>query len=148
MASAKTKSNNSATTRLRRRVFRLNRRQWLLTILVLLVAAVAALFAWQYLEAKEEIDRLSDPQAAAQAETDKLVKQVGELIELPADETPTVATVVDKERLKDQSFFAKAANGDRVLIYTQARRAILYRPSTDKIVEVAPINIGESQQQN
>lgn len=147
-SNTKSKSQNSITSSLRKTISRLNRQQWLLVLMVLLTATAAGLFAWQYMAAKGEIERLRDPQTAAQAETDRLVKQVGELIELPADETPTIATVVDKERLRDQAFFARAENGDRVLIYTQARKAVLYRPATGKIIEVAPINIGESQQKS
>ena len=55
-----------------------------------------------------------------------------------------MATVSDLEKLKDQPFFAKAKIGDKVLIYTDAKKAILYDPVNDKIVEVAPINIGNS----
>ena len=51
------------------------------------------------------------------------------------------------EKLGDQAFFSKAQKDDRVVIYAQAKKAILYRPSTKKIVEVAPLNIGENQAQ-
>jgi hypothetical protein len=74
----------------------------------------------------------------------KLVAEVGKLIVLPKDETPTVATVADPEALKDQPFFANAQKGDKVLIFTKAQRAILYNPATKKIVEVAPINISNN----
>ena len=40
------------------------------------------------------------------------------------------------------SFFSKAKVGDKVIIYTNARKAILYDPVAGKIVEVAPVNIG------
>jgi len=76
----------------------------------------------------------------------KLVKEVGQLIELPK-ETPTVATITDENKLKDQAFFANAKNGDKVLIFTNSKKAILYRPSLKKIIEVAPINLGQSQTQ-
>jgi hypothetical protein len=31
--------------------------------------------------------------------------------------------------------------GDKVLIYSRAQKAILYSPSKNKIIEVAPINL-------
>lgn len=86
-----------------------------------------------------------NPNKATQNEVNKLVAQVGKLIVLPEGETPTLATVADPEKLKDQPFFAKAKTGDKVLIYTNAKKAILYNPGSNKIVEVAPINIGSNQ---
>lgn len=93
---------------------------------------------------KKENARLANPQEAAKEETERLKQDVGALIELPANESPTVATVVDASKLKEQAFFANAQNGDRVLMFPQAKKAILYRPSTKKIIEVAPINIGNN----
>ena len=87
----------------------------------------------------------ANPQAQAQQEAAALVAAVGQLILLPSDETPTVATVNDPSKLQDQVFFANATAGDKVLIYTTAKKAILYNPTTNKIVEVAPINIGSGQ---
>jgi len=66
-------------------------------------------------------------------------------MELPKDEEPTIATVLDKEKLKDQLFFAKAENGDKVIIYSKNQKAILYRPSINKIIDVAPISIAPPQ---
>ncbi|MBI5357887.1 hypothetical protein HZB74_03515 [Candidatus Saccharibacteria bacterium] len=72
------------------------------------------------------------------------------MVEVPQGEEPTIATVQDVSKLQNQAFFKNAQNGDKVLIYSQAKKAILYRPSTDKIIEVGPVNIGDSQgsQQN
>jgi hypothetical protein len=83
-----------------------------------------------------------DSPAVAEEDVQKLVEEVGELIVLPTDEMPTVATVAEPEKLKDQAFFANAKAGDRVLLYTNAKKAILYDPEAHKIVEVAPINLG------
>ena len=60
-------------------------------------------------------------------------------MELPTDETPTIATIADKDKLKDQPFFSKAENGDKILAFNKAMLAILYRPSVNKIINVAPI---------
>ena len=96
-------------------------------------------------QAKLDIERLSNPEEASQEEAERLSQEVGEKIQLPK-ETPTVATVVDAAKLKDQPFFANAKNNDKVLIYTSAKKAVLYRPSTKKVIEVAPINIGDGEQ--
>ncbi|MBI5139496.1 hypothetical protein HZA26_02715 [Candidatus Nomurabacteria bacterium] len=109
--------------------------------LVLLIAIVAvafgAYFYYQWSLLKQ------NPQTVAQAEIRDLVAKVSKLVVLP-EETPTVATVADTEPLKGQAFFAKAVKGDKVLIYTTARKAYLYSVSMNKILEVAPLNIGDS----
>jgi len=68
-----------------------------------------------------------------------LISEVGKLMTLPMDEIPTVATVSDLEALKDEEFFVNAKIGDKVLIYNNAKQAILYDPIAKKIVNVAPI---------
>lgn len=71
-----------------------------------------------------------------------VVAAAGKLILLP-DETPTVATVTDMEPLRGQAFFERAQVGDVVLMYPRAARAILYRPSANLIIEVAPIALDQ-----
>ena len=78
---------------------------------------------------------------AAQQITD-LTKQIGASFQLPAGETPTLATVSDASKVRSQAFFKDAQNGDKVLLYSKAGEAILYRPSTKKIISVAPVNLG------
>lgn len=69
----------------------------------------------------------------------ELIKEVSEIFELP-DEEPTVATVTDPAMLADQEFFAKSQTGDVALIYNNARKAILYRPSLKKVIEVGVLS--------
>lgn len=81
-----------------------------------------------------------NPQIAIQKQTDELIAKVGALTQLPKGETPTIANVSDASKAKQQSsFFSNAQNGDKVLMYVKAGEAILYRPSTNKIVLVAPL---------
>lgn len=109
-------------------------------VLLVGLAAVAIYFYIQYQNIKK------NPNQVAKAETDALVAQVSKLIDLPKDETPTVATVLDKEKLKDQPFFAGAENGDKILIYTKSKKAIIYRPKDNKLINVGPIAIDQKAQ--
>lgn len=118
-------------------------------VILILIAGVgtAGYFYNKYQESKKELVRLSDPQEASKAQVEQMVTRVSALTDLPGGETPTLATVVDIKQLKDQAFFVNAQNGDRVLIYYSAKKAYLYRPSTNKIINIAPVNIGGGQTQ-
>ena len=80
-------------------------------------------------------------------EVEETMKKISRLILLPEGETPVLATVSDKEKLKNYPFFTQAENGDQVLIYVAAKKAILYRPSIEKVIDVAPVKTeGETSQ--
>jgi len=107
-----------------------------LAIVLIAVVGIAVYFYLQYQKTQDQLNKTtqSNEQAA-------LIAEVGKLIVLPTGEQPTVATVSDINRLKGQSFFIHARNGDKVLIYTKAQEAILYDPLANKIVEVGPISL-------
>lgn len=111
-------------------------------VFVILVAVAVVAFGSAYYFYGEYSMLKKNPNKIVQEETAKLIAQVGKLIILPEGETPTVATVADPEKLQSQPFFTKAQKGDKVLFYANAKKAILYNPAENKIVEVAPINIG------
>lgn len=116
-------------------------------VLILVLIAALASSAYFYKQYRDTQNKLKNPTAAAQNESAALVAKVGKLIELPTAETPTVATVSDVNKLSGQTFFSSAKNGDKVLIYSQAKKAVLYRPSTNKIINVAPLNVGSGTTQ-
>jgi hypothetical protein len=131
-------------------------------IAVLLIAGVLGGFGYyfmQYRDTRKQLDAArtnnaeltkklesyrADPSQAAQAEADKIIADVGKLYDLPKDEKPSVATVKDKEKLKDQPFFAKAENNDVTLIYSGAKLAILYRPSSNQIINVSSVTLQDN----
>ncbi len=54
----------------------------------------------------------------------------------PTDELPTMAKVTSPAEMDKQNIFkAKTQLDDRVAFYTKAKRAYLYRPSADKVIE-------------
>ena len=115
-----------------------------LPLIMVIFAGAISLYLWTiYQKSQAELNRIKlNPQAVSLEEGKLLVSKVGLLIALP-NEDPTIATVTDASKLKDQPFFSRSQNGDKVLIYTQAKRAILYRPGINKIIDVAPVNIGQ-----
>lgn len=109
--------------------------------LVLLVAlGVSGFFVYRYNSLR---NNLTMGQKATEKEISELVETVGKIYELPKGETPTVATVTDPVQLKSQPFFASAQIGDKVLVYINARKGVLYRPSTNRIINVSPINVNK-----
>ncbi|MCL4387480.1 LytR C-terminal domain-containing protein [Patescibacteria group bacterium] len=116
----------------------------LLIVVIIIIALVPSYYFYnQYQSAKQ---LLGDSGLPAKEEVKKVVDEVSKLMELPTGEEPTLATVSDKTKLQNQAFFAKAENGDKVLVYVNAKKAILYRPSENKIIEVAPVNLTATQQ--
>lgn len=116
--------------------------------LLLFVASLAAgAYFWKQAEGfRVELDNLrNDPEFVARQEVRSIVDEVGKLVVLPEDESPVIATVSDKDQLADVPFFAKAENGDKVLIYPKARKIYLYDPDVRKLLEVAPLNIGQQE---
>jgi len=83
----------------------------------------------------------NDPAYTSQSDIDSLVAHVGSLILLPQGEVPTIATVTDLDALKGQAFFANAVVGDKVLMYPKAQEAVLYDPSQDKVIQIAPLTV-------
>lgn len=114
----------------------------LLVVIVLAIVGGGGYFGYYYYTKYQAVKK--NPDIITKEETNYLVDQVGKLMTLPGDEVPTIATVIDKEKLKDQSFFANSQNGDKVLVYVKAKKAILYRPNTNKIVEVGPVNTDQA----
>lgn len=112
---------------------------------ILILAFLPALYFYNQNRITQR--RLNDPNTANQEVINEVVKKVKRHILLPSDEQPTLASVSDINKVKDQPFFQNAQNDDKVLVYTNARKAILYRPSKDIIIEVAPLNIGSLKTQ-
>lgn len=116
-------------------------------VVAVVAAGVICALGVMYANARSELRQARNDGAAANAarEAEVLVKAIGDHMVLPS-EKPTIATVEDVQKLAGQTFFKNAQNGDKVLMYAESKKAILYRPSEDKILEVAYLNIQDSGQ--
>jgi len=118
----------------------LNRRQQIASLIVVLALIIGPsyFFYHKYQQANQQLLG-SSQQTAAQSQ--KLTNLIGAHLLLPVGDQPTIATITDTSTLKDQPFFINAKVGDKVLIYSQARETILYRPSTGKVIEIAHLGV-------
>jgi len=116
----------------------------IIAALVVVETLLLSSFSKKNAALKYEVAQLRrDPQEAAKEEAKRLAETVSRLVVLPSGEEPVVATVTDKEKLKDQVVFEKAENGDKILIFAQAKKAYIYRPAGNLIIDIIPVNIGD-----
>jgi len=109
---------------------------FILLILIALGGSGAGIY--YYYQYQTLLRQTNDPNSVVK---DLLVK-VGKLIDLPTGEQPTVATVTNPDLIKNQPFFTKAKKGDRVILYPNARLAILFDEQANKIVNFGTLNVG------
>jgi hypothetical protein len=106
-------------------------------LILVLLAAALLLYGGYIIQKKFNISDLLDWRTSS---SEKLIRDVGKLVDLPANETPSIMTVTDLGPLAGQTFFSNAQIGDKVLIYSQSKRAILYRPDEKRIIVSASIS--------
>jgi hypothetical protein len=107
--------------------------KFLLVLLFLGLAGAAGYFFWQYKKAVNDTSA-----SAALVEAEKITEKIKNLIELPK-EVPVVTEITDREKLQNQTFFTNAQNGDKILMYIQSQKIILYRPSLNEITGTASL---------
>jgi hypothetical protein len=90
---------------------------------------------------------LANPSSGTQSEIKTLTDKIGKFVDLPTDEEPSIAEVKDTEKLKGQLFFSGAQNGDKVMIYSKNKKAVLYRPGTGKVIEVTSLGLKAENEQ-
>ncbi len=100
----------------------------------LILCTVIGLCIWWFLSSSQKPHEVEDIKLA-----------IGKHYLLPSDEEPALLTVEDKTKVTS-SFFARAENGDKILVYKNNKKALLYRPSIDKIIEVGPVSMADMTQ--
>jgi len=121
-------------------------------IMFLALVAISIFATWSYLKydkAKKELTNYTNAEGEQEiidAEVQELIAKVGQLMMLPDDEEPVVATLLDVEKLaKEQPFYQKAKNEDRLLIYSKNKKAIIYSPSKNIIVNVGTVHVNKEE---
>lgn len=123
---------------------------------ILAVVVIIALFVWlekdrrsteqELRQASAELEEIrNNSQVTGEELSQQVLEKVRVHMEISMDPEPTVATIVDVDALKEANeFYASAKNGDHLII--TARRAILYDPDRDMILDVVPVVIDQEEQ--
>ncbi|MEX0650359.1 MAG: hypothetical protein WD200_05135 [Candidatus Andersenbacteria bacterium] len=117
-------------------------------VLWLLVIVAVLLFGWaEYRrrstasELKKTEQRLQEIEGSANEQRQEVAKEILEKVKkhvIIDEENPTVATIVDVEKLREKHvFYQKAENGYHLVITKE--RAILYDADRDIVVDVVPV---------
>jgi len=119
------------------------------TVVVIIVFVVGVFFVTREKDSKDSSGiptAQTSPAVDPKVELDQLLSEIGKVMLLSDKETPTLATVSEVEKLANQSFFKNAQNGDKVIIYQNAQKAILWRPETKMIIEVGTVTNNQEAQ--
>jgi hypothetical protein len=119
----------------------------LFPILLIALVVLAVVLDTQRRKAQTELknltvrlEQLQGNNAANQEKAKSVVERVKKLMDIDTSVEPTVATIVDVEKLRQQNpFYDKAENGDFLIV--TPTRAILYREEDNIILDVVPVQI-------
>lgn len=112
-----------------------------LSILVILVLLGLSGYLYRQLRIEKKANNsTASSQEAVKKESEDLKNKISKLMSLP-NETPVVGTVNDKDKFKDQPFFSGVENGDKLLIFAEAKKAVIYREKDNRIINAGPIAV-------
>ncbi len=112
--------------------------------IILVLAIILGVGVWtgfsQYYKIKSTPLKNNRPNTTLATSTEEVLAAVGKLILLPTEQ-PNLAIIDDSvsDLKAKEPFFKDALPGDRILVYSE--RAIIYRPSQNIIINVGPISV-------
>ncbi len=118
--------------------------------LIALVVLVFTILGIAYHLVQSESSEVSVQAAAVGAGAssvaiDSVLEAVKKHVVITETEGPLIATVVDPETLvAEQSFYAGVQKDDVVLIFSESRRAIIYSPARDIVVNMGPVVVNDT----
>ena len=117
------------------------RNDWLYKVIIgalLVVIIGGGIYLFVIKPRQSAVAGASTDTSADSAKYTALIDKVKKIILVP-DESPTIATIANLVEVQKQNatFYADAKEGDTVIIFST--KALIYRESEDKIINVAPV---------
>lgn len=110
-------------------------------ILSILILTIIASLSYAVYD-KFFITKLPEGQLS-EKQIENLINKVSKLIVVP-DEEPVVATIIKAEELMaEQKFYLGSQNGDQLIFFPKAQKALIYRKSENKLINVGPVMVDQ-----
>ena len=123
-----------------------------LIVAVIIAVATSIFLFYKYETTKQELLSFTgDADVLAVKENKELISKLAGLVDIPNEEEFKVATIKDISKLNQNPFYKNAKNNDKIVYFPISGRAILYRPSENKIIEssiVTVSNLGIAENSN
>ncbi len=71
-------------------------------------------------------------------EEQQIIDKISKLLRLP-NELPIVTTVYNEKDFENNNLFRVVKKGDKILLFINAKQSVIYRPSTNQVIEVLPV---------
>ena len=115
-----------------------DRKNLIIAIVVAVIVIAGGYFGYKSYQARQNTPAAQAANLTAQK--NNIISKIKQLTVLPSEE-PVLFTVNDAALLKSQqAFFKDAANGDVLLVFQTSGKALIYRESTNKIINSGPVS--------
>lgn len=122
-------------------------RSILLMVLILLLGLILFL-GYSYYQARQKLLTVfnTSQEEQALAEVNQVLDSMKKLTLIP-NEVPVIATITDSEfLLKESAFYEGSIDGDKLVLFKEARRAYIYSPSRQILVNAGPLLLEDNGQ--
>jgi hypothetical protein len=94
-------------------------------VIIILVIFFVLGFGWKYWTDHHRNPNYTNAQ---------LILRISREVGISGDANPAILTVVNREKV-DQPFLKESKDGDKILLYYKSDKAVLYRPSANKVIK-------------
>jgi Flp pilus assembly protein CpaB len=120
-------------------------RIYLIAVILLIALGVGGYFGYKWWQTRQASPEVQAQQA--EEEKAKVLASLSKLMVLPEGD-PVLFKVSNEDVMRSQqAFFKDTKNDDVLLVFQTSGKAIIYRPSSNMIVNVGPVNFDNTQPQ-
>lgn len=115
-------------------------------VLLIVILIIGAGLIWVVIADPFGIGNVTNEEdTLSEQEIETIIENVERHILIESDEEPLVAVIADVDQLvAEQAFYRNAQNGDVLLIFGEAQKAIIYNRENDVLVNVGPVLIDDT----